>query len=66
VTDLFDKETMMLSESEKQKEIQQWGLIYNLARQRKSLSELKYSPEERVINRVLDKIEKQIAELKGR
>jgi len=56
----------MLSESEKQKEIQQWGLIYNLARQRKSLSELKYSPEERVINRVLDKIEKQIAELKGR
>ena len=54
----------MLSESEKQAEIQQWGIIYRMALQRKSLSELKFSQEERVIKRVLDKIEKQINDIR--
>jgi hypothetical protein len=54
----------MLSESEKQTEIQQWGIIYQIALKRKSLSELEFSPEERVVLRVLEKIERQISSIK--
>ena len=54
----------MLSESEKQAEIQQWGIIYQIILKRKSLSELKFSPEERTVLRVLDKIERQISTIK--
>ena len=56
----------MLSEEEKKREIQQWGLIYNIARQRRPLEEFRFSPEERIIERVMEKVEKEIAGLKGR
>lgn len=56
----------MLSEAEKKKEVQQWGMIYNIARQRRSLSELEYSPEEKIVNRMIEKIQEQILELKNR
>lgn len=55
----------MLSEEERKREIQQWGLIYNIARQRLPLTALKFSPEERVIARVIEKVEREIAGLKG-
>ena len=54
----------MLSENEKQAEIQQWGIIYQILLKRKSLSELEYSPEERTVLRVMDKIEKHIINIK--
>jgi len=55
----------MLTEDERKREIQQWGIIYNIARQRRSLADLRYSPEERVIARVIEKVEKEISGLKG-
>lgn len=54
----------MLTEEERKREIQQWGIIYNIARQRKSLAELRFSPEERVVARVIEKVEKEISALK--
>lgn len=54
----------MLSDSEKKAEIQQWGIIYQILLKRKSLSYLKFSPEERTVLRVIEKIERQMSSIK--
>lgn len=54
----------MLSESEKQAEIQQWGIVYQIILKRKSLSELEFSPAERTVLCVMEKIERQISNMK--
>ena len=56
----------MLSDEERKREIQQWGLIYTIARQRRSLAELRFSPEEQIVHRVIEKVEQEIAGLKSR
>ena len=54
----------MLSNDEKKREMQQWGIIFNLTRQRKSLTEMQYSNESRTIEKMLEKIEDKIQAIK--
>ena len=54
----------MLSDTERRAEIQQWGIIYQILLKRKSLAELEFSPEERTILCVMDKIERHLNNIK--
>lgn len=55
----------MLSDNEKQAEIQQWGIIYQILLKRKSLSELEFSSAERTVLCVMEKIERHISNIKA-
>jgi hypothetical protein len=54
----------MLTEQEKRREIQQWGQILQLAQDRKRLAEMAYSNEGRMIEKLLEKLESKIREVR--
>lgn len=54
----------MMTDQEKRREIQQWGQILQLAKDRKPLSEMAYSNEGRMIEKLLAKLESKIREVR--
>ena len=55
----------MLSKEEENRELQQWGVVLNIARDRKNLSEMPHSNTSKIIENMMDRIETQIRELRS-
>jgi hypothetical protein len=55
----------MLSKEEENREVQQWGLLLNIARNRKSLSEMPHSNASRIIENMIERLEVTVKEIRG-